>query len=806
MAPVHLIRSGRFGALSFERAPAVFVAIASVAMAAYFVVPDATLRAVLISAVSLAAPVAVAAGIWRYRPAAARHWLVIAFGLLFNGIGTAIDWLSWIVAEGVGIPSIADVFYLIGYVLTFLGLFLLVHRHHGHGARTASIDSAIISTAVGIAVWVFVVQPVAHDGGLDPLAFAVTAAYPILDVATLGLAVTILLQPARHPRAVWFILGALLFTYPSDVAWTYLASTGEYVDASLVDAGWWLGPMCWAAAGLHSSMTRFGVAETFPSTTITRWRLVALAAAATVAPIALILRGPSLLQSDVVMVELAAIFLGWMVVLRLGRTLGELAQSLASRTELQGALSHQAAHDPLTGLANRFAFGDVLGRRLLADEESPSAVLLLDLDDFKAVNDSHGSQVGDALLVHVAGRLRAALRDGDLAARLGGDEFAIILAGCSEAQVARDVGARLLDSFDAPFEIDGHVVFAHASIGIALSSAQSRDADELLREADIALYLAKGQGKARLELYQPTMHASILERIALRGDLEEAIADRQFIVQYQPIFGIVDGRLHGVEALVRWQHPVRGLIAPGEFIGLAEETGLIVPLGRWVLDEACRQLAEWRDVHPTARSMSMTVNVSGVQLQHPSFVDHLRGALADSGIPASTLVLELTESVLNDTEASVRVLETLKGIGVRIAIDDFGTGYSSLSYVGRFPIDILKIDRSFVAALGGSSKEAALTATIVELAQNLDLVTVAEGIEDAIQLSALRAMGCRMGQGYFFARPLHPGLVGALIVQQRDRTPAALPVVASPAPATPARLRAVPVTLPSAVRGSGRSS
>ena len=767
---VMYLSSARHRAVIGERGPLAFMAIMALAMGAYFLVDDATVRAVLISVATLAAPVAVAIGIIAFRPAARALWWALAVSLALNGIGTTIDWMSWVVADGVGIPSVADLFYLSGYALAFVTLALLVHRHTGEGSRTASIDSAILSTAVGIAVWVFVVQPVVHGTELSPLAFAVTAAYPLLDVAMLGLAVTILLQPGRHPYAVSLIIVALAFTYASDVAWTYLASTGEYVEAGIVDAGWWLGPLFWGAAGLHSSMRDFGTTREFHGVAVTRWRVWALGVAGTIAPLIIIVQANNLEPVDLIVAELAAIFLAWMVVLRLGGTLDALAHSLSLRTELQGALSHQAAHDPLTGLANRRAFADRLAGLIAAGQGA--AILLVDLDDFKAVNDSHGHSVGDALLVQVAERLRSTLRDTDAAARLGGDEFAVLLKDCADEGSASDVARRLLDTLEAPFDVDGHMVFAHASIGIALTGGASTDADDLLRDADVAMYLAKGQGKGRLEIYRPTMHADILQRIALRADLQEAIAGDQFVVHYQPIFTIDDGRPAGVEALVRWQHPDRGMIAPGEFIGLAEETGLIVPLGRWVLDEACRQLREWQGLHPSARSLSMTVNVSGVQLQHPAFVDHLRGAIRTSGIDPTSLVLELTESVLNDGDASVRVLETLKAIGVRIAIDDFGTGYSSLSYIGRFPVDILKIDRSFVTALGSSTKEAALTATIIELAQNLDLETVAEGIEDAAQLSVLRRLGCRMGQGFFLARPLHPALVGALLMQHGDRSAA----------------------------------
>jgi diguanylate cyclase (GGDEF)-like protein len=695
------------------------------------------------------------------------------------------------------VPSIADAFYLPGYLLAFVSLFLLVHRHTGEGARTASVDSAILSTAVGITIWAFVVEPVMDLGGLSMLGFAVTAAYPLIDVAMLGLAVTLMLLPGRHPRAARLVVIALVFSFASDLAWTYQAATGTYVDASIVDLGWWIGPMFWGAAALHPSMTQLGDGHLIPAEPVTRWRIVALAIAATVAPLIVMLQVPLGYEVNVELVEVAAISLSLMVVLRLTGTLDALAVSLASRSELQGALSHQARHDPLTGLANRFEFAERLATRL-ADPDRPAAILLLDLDDFKAVNDSHGHPVGDALLVQVAERLRQGLRERDVAARLGGDEFALLLDDCPDEGRAVNVAERLLGSFGSPFEVDDQVLFTHGSIGVALATGGRREPEELLRDADIAMYLAKGQGKGRAEVYRPTMHASLLQRIGLRADLQEAIANRQFVLQYQPIFSIADRRLVGVEALVRWQHPVRGMLPPSEFIGLAEETGLIVPLGRLVLDEACRQLADWRACYPAAHEMSVAVNVSAVQLQHPAFIGHLREALRASGVPPSHVVLELTESVLTDSDNALRVLSDMKAIGVRIALDDFGTGYSSLSYVSRFPIDVLKIDRAFTMALGTASKDAVLTATIIELAATLDLVTIAEGVEEEHQLRALGELGCELAQGFFLARPLEPAVVAGLLdAQARSGSVGS----ARGRPVVPQARRAVPVRV--AIRGGG---
>jgi len=441
----------------------------------------------------------------------------------------------------------------------------------------------------------------------------------------------------------------------------------------------------------------------------------------------------------------------------------DLRTALGQKQALEGELTFQAMHDPLTGLANRRLFLDQVGASILGHH---TAALLLDLDDFKAVNDTHGHHVGDALLVAVSSRLTSCLRGDDLAARLGGDEFGVLLTDCPNESVAHEVAVRILKSLEEPFELDGRLLFAHASIGIAQAASETMEVADLLSQADVAMYLAKGQGKGRVEVYQARMHADVLQRIALRADLEEAIEARQFSMHYQPVYAIEDGRLQGVEALVRWDHPTRGVLSPAEFIDLANETGLMVPLGHWILHESCRQMAEWRARWPHLEALELAVNLSAVQIRHPAFIDDLRSALAGTGLPAPRLVLELNQSVLTDSAAIIQTLEELKAIGVRLAIDDFGAGYAPLSYVGRFPIDILKIDRSFINALGTSAPEATLAATIVELAGSLKLKTVAEGIEQPEQLALLRTMGCQLGQGFYLARPLTVDHMESLIVDR----------------------------------------
>jgi diguanylate cyclase (GGDEF)-like protein len=420
----------------------------------------------------------------------------------------------------------------------------------------------------------------------------------------------------------------------------------------------------------------------------------------------------------------------------------------------------------LTGLANRALFVDRLehAMSLARRNQHPIAVLFIDLDDFKTINDSLGHGEGDAILVDVAERFRAALRSGDTIARMGGDEFAVMVEDPPAASAPTDVADRLMAVLQAPFLRGAKELFVHASVGVAVVTSRDQTADELLRNADVSMYMAKRKGKNRIEVFEPSMHAAALARLALKGDLERALERHEFFVLYQPVIDLSTLELVGVEALLRWQHPERGLVGPVEFIPVAEETGLIIRLGRWVLEQACRQSRAWDAIAP-GRPIAMNVNVSGRQVVEPGFVAEVSQVLAESAIDPSRVVLEFTEGVLmQDTDATMATLRQLKALGVRLAIDDFGTGYSSLSYVRRFPIDVLKIDRSFVASMADGPDETALMQSILNLSETLHLETVAEGIEEASQLTELQSLGADLGQGYLFAKPLASGEIAALLL------------------------------------------
>lgn len=437
------------------------------------------------------------------------------------------------------------------------------------------------------------------------------------------------------------------------------------------------------------------------------------------------------------------------------------------RNRAEQQLLHNAFHDTLTGLANRALFGDRLDMAMAGARRRPTgqfAVLFFDLDRFKNINDSLGHNVGDQLLVALARRLETIIRPGDTVARIGGDEFAILVNDMHDVADAIQVAERILEGFKDPFPIDCNEVFVSASIGIAVHDHATTEADAMLRDADIAMYRAKAAGKGRYEIFNPEMHASAVALLKIETELRRALNRGEFVMHYQPIVALKERKILGFEGLVRWQHPERGLVAPAGFITVAEETGLIVPLGWWVMEQSCRQIREWQSEFPMDPPLFISVNVSGRIFADHHVVEGILDILGRTGLPPESLRLEVTENViLEHSESVMAKMQQLRAKGVQLSIDDFGTGYSSLSYLQRFQYDTLKIDRSFISGMQPGTDSQAIVETILTLASTLGIGVIAEGIETAEQMIRLRDLDCPQGQGFWFARPVNPMVIEEML-------------------------------------------
>ena len=448
------------------------------------------------------------------------------------------------------------------------------------------------------------------------------------------------------------------------------------------------------------------------------------------------------------------------------QTIGSQIGQFMARKAAEQNLRFFASHDPLTGLSNRTMFNDRLHQALAqaARFERSLALLFIDLDGFKDVNDTHGHTVGDVLLAELANRLRASLREGDVIGRMGGDEFVVLIEEFTEAGQVSEVAKKLLDTVSRPFTLQGRDCHVTASLGISIYPDDGKDADTLIKNADMAMYLVKQQGKSSYRFYSPQMNVHLVERLSLESGLRRAIELGELTLLYQPRVGVSDGQVSGVEALMRWQHPTQGMIGPGEFIPVAEDAGLIAAIGEWALHSACRQARTWRDHGlPLLR---VAVNLSQKQFLQESLIQVVREALHRTALEAGRLELEITEEmVIRNPERAMRLLAQLKEAGVRVVVDGFGTGYSSLSFLRRLPIDSVKVDRSLIGELPGNADAAALTRGVVAMAHSLGLTVIAEGVETREQLEFLREHGCEEMQGNYFSAPVAPEILPGIVRQ-----------------------------------------
>ena len=724
----------------------------SVVIGAHILLSDAVARDLLYNLWSSFAVLLVFAGVVIHRPARRTPWLLLGSGLALMAVG---DWI-WTALElftdSDPFPSVADAFYLTGELVLAVGVLGMLRGRLPESDRSGILDALILATGFGVLCWVWFMGPLSV-GATSAVELGVSLAYPIIDVALLGILGRLAMSAGPRvisDRLLLVGMGAFLV---GDLGFAWLEQRGMYAEGSVVDVAFLIALLAFVVAALHPSMRSLAVRTDIDSEGLSTRRMVILAGATLLSPAVLLVQAAVDTRVDVPVIAIGTLLLFSLVLARLFLAVSELRRTLGERQKLEAELKRQALHDPLTGLANRVLFADRL-EHALARRRELVAVLYLDLDDFKIVNDTLGHEAGDQVLARTAERLRSAVRPQDTVARLGGDEFAILLEDSPDLRLAAHIAERLLTALAAPWDLDGRLLVIRASIGISLGVSGTTDAPSLMREADIAMYLAKGQGKGRYAVFEPTMHLSVVRGLELRADLEHAVSRGQFVLEYQPIVRLATGRPVSLEALLRWQHPERGLLLPLDFVPLAEATGLIMPIGRWVLDEACRALARLAPAVGIP-DLRMAVNLSPIQLADPLLVPSVARAIAEHHIDPGCLVLELTETAVPDPIAVDRILGALHDLGVKLAIDDFGSGYSSLGHLGRMPVDIVKLDRTFIEGLTGQDRSEALASGIIALARSLGLQVVAEGIERQDQLDILRGLSCELGQGNHLAPPMH---------------------------------------------------
>ncbi|WP_205687585.1 putative bifunctional diguanylate cyclase/phosphodiesterase [Cellulomonas endophytica] len=743
-----------------DRTRVTYAAVLAVPVLAWVLLDDGVVRSAAYTLAGVVAVAGVGIGVRRHRPAAPSAWVLLAAGLGCLVAGDAVYAWYLDVLHREPFPSPADALYLLAYPLLVAGLSRLVRARRTARDAAGAVDSAIVTVGLALLAWVFVAEPVVVSDA--PVAERLlAAAYPLCDVVLLALIVRLVVGAGARPVSFRLLTASAAVLLGADTVYVSLATAELYVGGWL-DGLWLLSYGLAGAAALHPSMRRLSEPGR-DAAPFTRRRLVALTA--------VVLLGPALAVEALVTGAAASVtaavaggtaVLVALVVARMHLAVREVQRAERQRERLQGDLAHQAAHDHLTQVANRARTLEVVGSALHRGQRAGTLVglLFVDLDHFKDVNDTWGHAAGDEVLRETARRIRAAVRQGDTVGRIGGDELVVLVeAPGSEAEVV-ETAERVLAAVLAPVAVPGvpRGVTVGASIGVAVARDGRTDADHLLGEADAAAYRAKAEGRGRVEVFDESLRRALRERAEQEAAIRRGLAAGEFVLHYQPVVDVADGRTVGYEALARWQRPGHGLLPPADFVPVAEESSLVCDLGRWVLGAATRQLAEWRaDAQGRGvpvDDLTVAVNISGRHLASAAVVADVREALAASGLPADRLVVEVTETVLVDRATGDAHLRALRDLGVQVSIDDFGTGYTSIGQLQHLPASTLKIDRSLLA--GGGAGSAELVALVVHAAHAFGLSVVAEGVETAEQLARLQGLGCDRAQGFLLCPPRAP--------------------------------------------------
>ena len=745
------------------------------AVIGYFALSGPAGRESAYRAIGLASAACVLVAVWWGRRVDRPGWVMLALGTALFAVGESDHTTdSLVLHRTVGAPRIGDALCLAAYLFVLAGVLRLARKPHQATPREDYADAAIIAMGTLALLWQFLIVSYVDMGSPTTIERAVILAYPLMDVALVFVVVHALFFANWDRRFCRLLAASLAAMFVGTFGADLLVLHTGSVSRTPVLALFLIGYVLIAGAALHPSVSDEVTVAPRPTPSVYRGeasgqnRVPVVAFAGFVAPTILLVASCLGARVNVVVLSALSVAIFALIYLRMMWLIGQitgqnreiemhahaLEASHRQRDALEFDLRHLAFHDELTGLANRALLHDRVEHALAAAPRTGRSVALCfgDLDGFKTVNDTLGHHVGDSVLVRASRLLSSIVRPGDTVARLGGDEFAVLMVDVERPEAAIEFAHRVVAVLrDAP-DFEGTQVGLSISVGVAFGEP-GKTTEQLLTEADSAMYEAKESGKNCVEVFRSSMRSRMLERLDMTNGFRWALGRSEFFLEYQPIISLSDDRVQGVEALVRWSHPSLGEVEPLRFIPIAEETGFIVPLGRWVLIEACEQLAAW---DTGGEPLTLSVNLSRRQLISPHLTDEVRMALALSGVDPRRLMLEITETVLMENpERAAQALAELRSLGIRIAVDDFGTGYSSLSHLQRFPVDVLKIDKSFIDPLvKADESSAALVTAIIGLARSLGLDVIAEGIEHENQLRRLIELGCEQGQGFHMSRPL----------------------------------------------------